>query len=89
MIATNDRATAHNERATAMRLLAQRRMQIFGLSQADRRVAEYLLDGAMNKEIAVLLGCSIFTVKSRITAINRKLGTGDRLQIVLRLLGLF
>ena len=44
---------------------------------------QFAADGRPNKEIATALGLSSFTVKSHLARIARKLGTGDRAQMVL------
>jgi DNA-binding NarL/FixJ family response regulator len=39
-------------------------------------------DGRSNKEIATVMSLSALTVKNHLARIGRKLGTGDRAQIV-------
>jgi DNA-binding NarL/FixJ family response regulator len=53
----------------------------------QRVLARGILKGQANKEIAADVGISEQTVKTHITAINKRLGTFDRTQIVLKLQG--
>ncbi|MCS7242762.1 MAG: response regulator transcription factor [Candidatus Caldatribacterium sp.] len=53
------------------------------LSVREREVAELIVSGKSNKEIAALLGISESTVKNHITSILKKLGAQDRVEIVL------
>lgn len=53
------------------------------LSLREREVAELVVAGKSNKEIAAILGISESTVKNHITSILRKLGVQDRMELVL------
>ena len=46
------------------------------------RVLQLVADGQSNKEIGEALSLSALTVKSHLSRIGRKLGTGDRAQMV-------
>lgn len=53
-----------------------------GLSGREVEVLQLVADGRSNKEIGELLGLSALTVKSHLARIARKLGTGDRAEMV-------
>jgi DNA-binding NarL/FixJ family response regulator len=48
------------------------------LTPAEWRVLEYVRQGMPNAEIAVRLGLSVPTVKSHVSSMLAKTGTGDR-----------
>jgi len=52
------------------------------LSGREIEVVTLVSDGKSNKEIGDLLGLSALTVKSHLARIARKLGTGDRAEMV-------
>jgi len=52
------------------------------LTQREIEVLEYVADGRTNKWIGESLSLSSLTVKSHLARIGRKLGTGDRAQMV-------
>jgi DNA-binding NarL/FixJ family response regulator len=52
------------------------------LSGREVEVLRFVADGKSNKEIGELLGLSALTVKSHLARIARKLGTGDRAEMV-------
>jgi len=52
------------------------------LTTRERQVVEHLARGHRNRAIGEQLGLSPLTVKSYLTRIGRKLGTGDRAGIV-------
>lgn len=52
------------------------------LSDREIEVLRRVADGHSNREIGVELGLSALTVKSHLARISRKLGTGDRAQLV-------
>jgi DNA-binding NarL/FixJ family response regulator len=52
------------------------------LSGREVEVLQRVADGSSNKEIGQVLGLSALTVKSHLSRIGRKLGTGDRAQMV-------
>jgi len=54
------------------------------LSDREVEVLELVADGRSNKEIGEELGLSALTVKSHLARIARKLGTGDRAELVAR-----
>lgn len=60
-------------------------MPIDCLTPRERAVAEQVVRGASNKEVACALGITLRTVKAHMGAIFDKLGVRDRLQLVLAL----
>lgn len=52
------------------------------LSGREIEVLRLVSDGHSNKEVGQLLGLSALTVKSHLARISRKLGTGDRAEMV-------
>ncbi|MDZ7578006.1 MAG: LuxR C-terminal-related transcriptional regulator, partial [Candidatus Nanopelagicales bacterium] len=52
------------------------------LSDRERQVIQHVANGNGNREVAERLSLSPLTVKSHMSRIGRKLGTGDRAQIV-------
>lgn len=52
------------------------------LSERELQVLQLVADGRSNKEIGDQLGLSSLTVKSHLARIARKLGTGDRAEMV-------
>jgi len=54
------------------------------LSDREIEVLELVAEGRSNKEIGEALGLSALTVKSHLARIGRKLGTGDRAELVAR-----
>lgn len=58
------------------------------LSPRERRIAELLVEGLSNREIAELLVVSPETVKTHVARILRKLGAANRVEAVSRLLRL-
>ena len=54
-----------------------------GLSGREVEVLTLVAEGRSNKEIGESLGLSALTVKSRLARIARKLGTGDRAEMVI------
>ncbi len=52
------------------------------LSDREIEVLRRVADGRSNREIGTELGLSALTVKSHLARISRKLGTGDRAQLV-------
>lgn len=52
------------------------------LSAREVQVLQYVADGHSNHEIGAGLGLSALTVKSHLSRIGRKLGTGDRARMV-------
>src|SRR3954451_21998121 len=53
-----------------------------GLSAREVEVLQLVSDGQSNKDIGEALGLSALTVKSHLARIARKLGTGDRAEMV-------
>ncbi len=53
-----------------------------GLSGREVEVLQLVADGKSNKDIGSALGLSALTVKSHLARIARKLGTGDRAEMV-------
>jgi DNA-binding NarL/FixJ family response regulator len=62
--------------------LATRATGADGLSAREVEVLQLVGGGQSNKEIGQLLGLSALTVKSHLARIARKLGTGDRAEMV-------
>ncbi|WP_031466489.1 LuxR C-terminal-related transcriptional regulator [Sciscionella sediminilitoris] len=56
------------------------------LTAAERRVAELVVTGASNREVAAALFVSVRTVESHVQAVYRKLGVHSRTQLAVRLL---
>ena len=56
-----------------------------GLSDRERAVAEAVATGLSNKEVARRLGITERTVKAHLSAVFRKLGLRDRMQLAVRL----
>jgi DNA-binding NarL/FixJ family response regulator len=54
-----------------------------GLSGREVEVLQLVAEGRSNKEIGTALGLSALTVKSHLARIARKLGTGDRAELVM------
>ncbi len=52
------------------------------LSHREIEVLQLVADGRSNKQVGELLGLSALTVKSHLARIARKLGTGDRAEMV-------
>ena len=52
------------------------------LSAREVEVLQLVAEGQSNKDIGVALGLSALTVKSHLARISRKLGTGDRAEMV-------
>jgi DNA-binding NarL/FixJ family response regulator len=53
-----------------------------GLSEREVEVLQLVADGNSNRDIGVALSLSALTVKSHLARIGRKLGTGDRAEMV-------
>lgn len=62
-------------------------MDAYGFTGRHRDVAWGVLRGMSNKEIAAEAGITESTVKNHMSEIFKRTGTQDRLQLVLRLLG--
>ena len=58
-----------------------------GLSQRESEVAQAVMQGMSNKEIARVLGITERTVKAHMAALFAKLGVRDRIQLVIKLRG--
>lgn len=68
--------------AGTLRPRAARLVGADGLSAREVEVLQLVSDGRSNKEIGEALGLSALTVKSHLARIARKLGTGDRAEMV-------
>lgn len=55
----------------------------YGLSQREIDVLQLVADGHSNRAVGEALGLSALTVKSHLARIARKLGTGDRAEMVI------
>ncbi len=53
-----------------------------GMSQRELEVLQLVADGHSNRDVGDQLGLSALTVKSHLARIARKLGTGDRAEMV-------
>ncbi len=53
-----------------------------GMSQRELEVLQLVADGHSNRDVGEQLGLSALTVKSHLARIARKLGTGDRAEMV-------
>lgn len=53
------------------------------LSEREIEVLQHVANGRSNKEIGAALGLSALTVKSHLARIARKVGTGDRAEMVM------
>ena len=58
--------------------------QDFGLTRRERDVLQIMGDGKTDKEIAVALGVSKFTINKRIRAILMKIGAASRTEAAVR-----
>jgi DNA-binding NarL/FixJ family response regulator len=87
MLTTEHHLAACRKHAENALAIAERTMELAGLSKMQRVVARGLLKGMSNKELAADIGIDDQTVKNHITGINKRLGTFDRTQIVLTLQG--
>ena len=54
-----------------------------GLSHREIEVLQLVADGCSNRDVGDALGLSALTVKSHLARIARKLGTGDRAELVI------
>ncbi len=54
-----------------------------GMSQRELEVLQLVADGHSNRDVGEQLGLSALTVKSHLARIARKLGTGDRAEMVI------
>lgn len=68
--------------AAGLRTAGPAEAGIADLSAREIEVIKLVSDGKSNKEIGDLLGLSALTVKSHLARIARKLGTGDRAEVV-------
>ncbi|HZI98680.1 MAG TPA: response regulator transcription factor [Actinomycetales bacterium] len=56
---------------------------VHGLSQREVEVLQLVADGCSNRDVGDALGLSALTVKSHLARIARKVGTGDRAEMVM------
>ena len=56
---------------------------VHGLSAREVEVLQLVADGCSNRDVGDALGLSALTVKSHLARIARKLGTGDRAEMVI------
>jgi DNA-binding NarL/FixJ family response regulator len=64
------------------RVAPERGTGVDSLSGREIQVLQLVAEGKSNKDIGVALGLSALTVKSHLARIARKLGTGDRAEMV-------
>lgn len=74
-----DQYASHPERRPEVRVRADRRLDL--LTPRERQIAWMIGGGASNRDIASRLMVGEGTVKAHLTAIFRKLGFSDRLQL--------
>jgi DNA-binding CsgD family transcriptional regulator len=60
----------------------RRLADLFGLTRAERRVAQGLLEGQTPREIAAAVGVSFFTVRGHLVRIFEKTGTSRQAELV-------
>jgi DNA-binding NarL/FixJ family response regulator len=65
-----------------LRPIAERGEGVESLSAREVQVLQLVAEGKSNKDIGTALGLSALTVKSHLARIARKLGTGDRAEMV-------
>lgn len=63
-------------------------ISVYALTPREADIAWRIFQGPGGPEIAAALGISQQTVRNTITNLNRKLGTSDRLEVALVLLGI-
>ena len=80
--AAQTQGTAPGTRVPASRPRGTRLAGADGLSAREVEVLQLVSAGRSNKEIGEALGLSALTVKSHLARIARKLGTGDRAEMV-------
>ena len=68
--------------AGVARPITERGEGVDSLSAREIQVLQLVAEGKSNKDIGVALGLSALTVKSHLARIARKLGTGDRAEMV-------
>ena len=68
--------------AGAARPVSERGDGVDALSAREIQVLQLVAEGKSNKDIGTALGLSALTVKSHLARIARKLGTGDRAEMV-------
>ena len=68
--------------ASTPRITGERSDGVDSLSAREIQVLQLVADGKSNKDIGESLGLSALTVKSHLARIARKLGTGDRAEMV-------
>lgn len=69
--------------AAAVTPVRSRSNGVEAMSARELEVLQLVADGHSNKDIGTALGLSALTVKSHLARIARKLGTGDRAEMVL------
>jgi DNA-binding CsgD family transcriptional regulator len=57
------------------------------LTKAEREIAELVLGGASNREMAEVRGCSVRTVANQLQSVFRKLGVASRAELACRATG--
>jgi DNA-binding NarL/FixJ family response regulator len=87
MLTTEHDLRANRQLAEAMSLRYERNMTLANLSRMQKVVARGLRTGMSTRDLCADIGISEQTFKAHITVINKKLGTFDRVQIVLTLQG--
>lgn len=76
--------TATTPPVPAIAMRSRARDGIESLSAREREVLQHVANGRSNRQIGEELGLSALTVKSHLARIARKLGTGDRAELVAR-----
>ncbi|MGF1661384.1 MAG: response regulator transcription factor [Kineosporiaceae bacterium] len=81
-VAAGVRCYVVTSRAAAAAQDPQARATLDQLSAREIEVLQLVADGRSNKDVGEALGLSALTVKSHLARIARKLGTGDRAEMV-------
>ena len=82
---TEDEVALRNNRAAFERIRMRHRalVDVERAAHDEAHLLQLVADGQSNKEIGTALGLSALTVKSHLARIARKLGTGDRAELVM------
>lgn len=56
-----------------------------GISRREKEVVELVIQGKKSKDIAIILGVSVSTIKGHLTSIYKKTGVTSRVELVVKL----